>query len=63
MKWSFFPRNKRIPDQLLNVITAFADNDQKIKSDTNTLVSDEVLKAVSESLENIGYTVEKSKKR
>ncbi|WP_176789748.1 MULTISPECIES: hypothetical protein [Ruminococcus] len=62
MKWSFFPRNKRILDQLLNVITAFADNDQKIKSDTNTLVSDEVLKAVSESLENIGYTVEKSKK-
>ena len=62
MKWTYFPRNKKISGELLKVVDAFAENNQIIKSDTNTLVSDEVLRAISESLESIGYTVEKSKK-
>ena len=62
MKWTYFPKNKRITDNMMQVVGAFQENDAAICSDTHTLVSDEVLQAVSESLENIGYTVEKSKK-
>lgn len=62
MKWTYFPKNKRITDDMMQVVGAFQENDAAICSDTHTLVSDEVLQAVSESLESIGYTVEKSKK-
>ena len=62
MKWTFFPKNKRITDNLMQVVRAFQENDSAISSDTHTLHSDEVLQAVSESFENIGYIVEKSKK-
>ena len=62
MKWTFFPKYKRITDDMLQVVEAFQENDAAICSDTHTLVSDEVLQSVSESLENIGYTVEKSKR-
>lgn len=63
MKWTFFPKNKRITDDMMQVVEAFQENDAAISSNTHTLVSDEVLQSVSESLENIGYTVEKKQKR
>ena len=62
MKWTFFPKNKRISDDMTQVVGAFQENDSEISSNTHTLHSNEVLHAVSESLENIGYTVEKGKK-
>jgi len=62
MKWSYFPRNNYITDNLLNVVNAFAINEEKITSADNSLHSDEVLHAVAEELEKIGYVVEKSKR-
>ena len=62
MKWTFFPGNKKITSDLLKVVEAFSENEHLITSKDFTLNSDSVLKAVTDSLENIGYTVEKSKK-
>ena len=62
MKWTYFPRNKMITDDLLNVIKVFESNEQKIRSDNNSHASDVVLHFVSSDLENIGYSVEKSKR-
>ena len=62
MKWSYFPRNNSIGDELLKVVNAFVVNESKITSESNSLHSDEVLHIVADELEKIGYKVEKSKR-
>ena len=63
MKWTFFPKTKSINDDLLKLIYVFETNLVNINSESNELVSDEVLTVVSKDLEQIGYCVEKSKKK
>lgn len=62
MKWSYYPQNKKIPNELLKIVLAFENNKNSISSELHTLKSDEVLSAVSTDLEKIGYVVEKSKR-
>lgn len=62
MKWSYFPRNQRITDDLLNVIDVFNRNNNHINSSEHKLKSDEVLHSIANGLEEIGYSVEKSKR-
>lgn len=59
MKWSYFPRNQRITDDLLNVIDVFNRNNNRINSSEHKLKSDEVLHSIANGLEKIGYSVEK----
>lgn len=61
MKWSYYPQNKKIPNELLKIVSAFENNKNSISSELHTLKSDEVLSTVSTDLEKIGYVVEKSK--
>ena len=62
MKWSYFPQNKKISNELLKIISVFNDNENNVSSNSYQLKSDEVLKALSNDLQRIGYIVEKSKK-
>ena len=61
MKWSYFPQNKKISNELLKIISVFNDNENNVSSNSYQLKSDEVLKALSNDLQRIGYIVEKSK--
>lgn len=61
MKWSYFPQNKKVSDDLLKIVSVFEDKKNKISSDSHTLKSNEVLKIISNGLEEIDYVVEKSK--
>lgn len=62
MKWSYFPKNTKITEDMMRVVGAFQGSETEIRSDTHSLISDDVLHAISGNLESIGYTVEKSKK-
>ena len=62
MKWTFFPRNKRITSDLLQVVSVFGAQQSNIDSATHNLVSDQVLEKIATGLEGIGYKVEHSKK-
>lgn len=62
MKWTYFPRNRRITNDLSQVVSVFNAQKSNIDSFTNNLVSDKVLEKVADGLEAIGYTVERSKK-
>ena len=62
MKWTYFPRNRRITNDLSQVVAVFNAQKSNIDSFTNNLVSDKVLEKVADGLEAIGYTVERSKK-
>ena len=50
MKWSYFPRNQRITDDLLNVIDVFNRNNNHINSSEHKLKSDEVLHSIANGL-------------
>ena len=62
MKWTYFPKNQRLPKGLDDVIDVFCEYDSMITSSNKDLKSDEVLSTISPGLEGIGYIVEKSKK-
>lgn len=59
--WSFYPKNKKIPEHLENVIEAFNKAQMNISSDLHSLPSNEVLKNLSSGLEGLGYIVEQGK--
>ncbi|MDO4702097.1 MAG: hypothetical protein Q4A47_05740 [Erysipelotrichaceae bacterium] len=61
--WTYFPKNREIPNNLNNMIEIFCENISRIDSNNNTLSSDEVLGVIAGALERKGYKVEKSKKR
>lgn len=63
MKWTYFPRNKKITDELLHVISVFESQKSNIDSYSHKkLESNDVLKVLADDLEKIGYQVERSKK-
>lgn len=62
INWQFYPKSKMIPNHLMDVVEIFEGQDVNISSDQLQLKSNEVLEKVRNGLEQIGFTVEKSKK-
>lgn len=62
MKWTYFPRNQKITNTLLRIVSVFENKKDDMDSYSKHLKSDEVLALVAEDLEEIGYKVEKSKR-
>ncbi len=62
MKWTFFPRNKRVPSELTELINIFEKNEVKISSKEHSLKSNDVLGIVADDLSHDGYVVEVGKK-
>tara|TARA_B110000483_G_C17857580_1_gene412864 strand:+ start:85 stop:618 length:534 start_codon:yes stop_codon:yes gene_type:complete len=65
--WIFYPKNNLIPELLSSTVDVFEQNINKIDStendnNLNRLKSDEVLRVISNGLEELSYQVEKSKK-
>ena len=67
INWMYFPQNRKIEPHLLKVIDVFEEKKKEIDSDIHqgddNLVSDVVLSFVADGLEQIGYDVERSKKK
>lgn len=62
-QWQYYPKADKIPEHLLEIINVFEEKGEYICSDTNTLASNDVLKIVEAQLCEIGYAVEKSKRK
>lgn len=68
INWIYFPKSKKLPDHLNNVISVFENHSTKIDSSKNDnnehrLNSNAVLKIIENDLEASGYAVEKGKKK
>lgn len=63
IKWTFYPRNRKIIKQLERVVDVFTSLDYKISSDIHNYKSDEVLKIIRPYLIDLGFKVELSKKQ
>lgn len=61
MNWMYFPKNKKIPPNLKQVVDIFRESEDLISSDMHQLKSDDVLNVIKPEMEKIGYAVEKSK--
>lgn len=62
MRWMYFPKNRKITDDLLQIVSVFDSQKDNMDSSSRRLHSDAVLKLVSGGLEGIGYKVEHSKR-
>lgn len=62
IRFQYFPKSKAIPSHLNNVVNVFSENLNMISSEKYQHSSNEVLSVVAEKLEELGFTVEKSKK-
>ena len=62
IRYKFFPVNKKIPEHLELVIKVFSENADKINSHEHTLNSNTVLEILRKDLEDVGFSVETSKK-
>ena len=63
MKWMYFPKNKSVTDDLLQVVSIFEKHKIEIDSEQKNLISNEVLNIVAPDLKNLGYAIEFGKKR
>lgn len=63
IKYQFFPRSLGITDEMKAVVNCFDLSKEKISSDKNELASNQVLKILRKSLEELGFSVESGKKR
>lgn len=63
IQWLYFPKSKEIPEHLFEIITIFKKYENEIESPEKTLESNDVLNILSQSLEEIGFKVEKGKKK
>lgn len=61
LNYQLFPRSFGITVEIQNVINCFELNYNKIKSPTNNLSSDGVLKILSDDLKKVGFNDEQSK--
>ena len=61
IQFQYFPRSEPTVNQLLEIISVFQENATIIDSSSFTLKSNDVLLAVTNDLEKIGFKVEKSK--
>lgn len=55
IRFQFFPRSRGTNEQINNVINCFKSVEDKIDSETNNLVSNDVLAAVRPYLEKQGF--------
>ena len=62
MNWQYYPKSIHIPEHLKDVIDVFVQHEEDIKSPDNELPSNQVLSLLTESLVELGFDVEKSKK-
>lgn len=63
VQFQYFPKNKRISKDLKDIVDVFADKYSLISSPANELGSDAVLGIVTDGLVELGFNIEKSKKR
>ena len=63
INWQYFPKSKKEPKHLRDVVSVFEENLGAIDSNIHWLKSDEVLEFVRKGLEDVGFRVEKSKKK
>lgn len=63
IKCQFFPRSRGLTPEMSQVIECFNCINDRISSDKNDLVSNEVLSLLRPYLESIGYTVETGKSK
>jgi len=63
INYQLFPKSQQISTDLLAVVQMFQANEIQISSKTHELSSNQVLAVLSEDLEKIGFTIEKSKKK
>lgn len=63
INYQLFPKSQQISSDLLAVVNVFQTNEDSISSKTQELSSNEVLSVLTDGLEKIGFTVEKSKKK
>jgi hypothetical protein len=63
VSWQYFPKSDKIPSDLTSIIKIFEKYENVIKSPDNNLKSNGVLSVVSQDLENLGFRVEKSKRK
>lgn len=61
LNFQFFPRSHGITDEINDIISCFKAHYDEINSEVNNLTSNAVLNVLRESLEKIGFTVEKGK--
>ena len=61
IQYQFFPRSRGITDEMRKIIDCFEVENEKITSDNNNLVSNDVLALLRPHLEAIGFTVESGK--
>lgn len=60
--WQYFPKHSPAPDFLLKVVQVFEANADAIETPANQFSSNDVLEAVADDLEMIGYLVERGKR-
>lgn len=63
INYQLFPKSHQISRDLLEVIEAFKNCEDKISSQTKELSSNEVLAVLADGLEEIGFKIEKSKRK
>ncbi len=63
IQYQYFPKNKKLPFFLQEVVTVFINNNESICSSRNKLKSNIVLSIVSGELETLGFAIEQSKKQ
>ena len=61
LNYQLFPRSNAVTKEIQDVIDCFADEYEKINSDTNKLKSDEVLRIIAPRLERLSFTVKTGK--
>lgn len=61
IEWRYYPSFKKAPTMAKSVVDAFASEVEKIASDSHDLPSNEVLEAIRERLQGIGFEVESGK--
>jgi hypothetical protein len=61
IRWVYYPNSTKLPGHLETVIKAFEKNEQFISSDSFQLVSNAVLAAIADDMENGGFLVERGK--
>jgi hypothetical protein len=59
----YFPQSDKLPEHLSKVVQVFKVFEREIDSESNGLSSNEVLEILREALNNVGFEVEKGKKK
>ena len=60
--WQYYPKSDSAPNHVLDIVEVFKEHEAAIESSENNLKSNEVLAALRDGLEGIGFGVERGKK-